>query len=699
LISQDDMKLFVSETEDLILKTEGEILKIEQNPKALEPIQNLFYTFHTLKGLTAMAGFTNTSKFCHYFESFLQNIKDNQDSVEINDAIISRLFESLEVLRSVLNNVKSGDMTDIDQNLLLDLRDSLDAFDDSSSDMSFIKHIQPDKFSAILSDKSNNFYKIYIRLLSTCAFKKVRLFIIFRALTEKGRICWGDPDPASLERGDIVNDFEIYYISHSTDKEIAKILDEILEIENKVIKSLEIKEFKGLLNEFDLKWTRLLEKKGPQRRDLYPVESGEEDEFIDGEIETSSQAFEDYSDDEGTKISSVKVDVDILEKLMNYFGEIVILKNQMTRILKERQDRVLGTIVNNMEKPFLDIQELIFRLKLVRVETTFVKYKRLIRDVAKETGKKIRFILEGTNVEIDRKILEELNSPLVHLLRNAVYHGIESPDLRMKKTKNQIGLLRLKTYRSAGSIYIEVTDDGQGIDYDRVKEVLVQKGLFLKEEVDQLNTNVLNQYLFQPGFSTLSGANLISGRGIGLAIVTEKIKELGGSLRIHSEKDVGTTFTLIVPFSRAILKAQLFHVAGELFAIPIEYIESIFQFKQEKAEYVDDTLYYKHDSKLIPAIQLGHYFRFDDATNYDLRLHSKSKVAVLCKKDDMSSTIFIVDDLMQQTDIVVKPFTSNYSDSRDILGSTILDDGSVCLILDVLTIIASITKEIRTFKF
>jgi len=691
------MKLFVSETEELILKTEGEILKIEQNPKALKPIQNLFYTFHTLKGLTAMAGFNNASKFCHYFEAFLQNIKDNQDSVHMSDVIINMLFESLEVLRSVLKNARTGDMTDIDQSLLLDLRDSLDSFD-SSSDMSFIKHIQPDKFSDILNDKSNNFYKVYIRLQSTCVFKKVRLFIIFRALTEKGQICWGVPDPESLERGDIINDFEIYYISHSKNDEIVKNLNEILEIENKVIKKLDNKEFEGLLNEFDLKWTRILERETPKRsKELYHVESEEEEEFIDGENETISHVFEDYSD-EGTKISSVKVDVDILEKLMNHFGEIVILKNQLTRILKERQDRVLGTVVNNMEKPFLDIQELIFGLKLVRVETTFVKYKRLIRDVAKETGKKIRFVLEGINVEIDRKILEELNSPLVHLLRNAVYHGIESPKLRMKKTKNQIGLLRLKTYRSAGSIYVEVTDDGQGIDYDSVKDILVNKGLFSKEEVEQLNTNVLNQYILQPGFTTLSGANMISGRGIGLAIVADKIRDLGGSLRIHSEKDVGTTFTLIVPFSRAILKAQLFNVAGELFAIPIEYIETIFQFKQEKAEYIDDTLYYKHNSNLIPAIQLERHFQFNAISNEDLRLHSKSQVAILCKKDDMNSAIFIVDDLMQQTDIVVKPFKSNYSDSRDILGSTILDDGSVCLILDVLTIITQMKFEQLNFK-
>jgi len=186
---------------------------------------------------------------------------------------------------------------------------------------------------------------------------------------------------------------------------------------------------------------------------------------------------------------------------------------------------------------------------------------------------------------------------------------------------------------------------------------------------------------------------------MGLAIVAEKIRELGGSLRIRSEKDVGTTFTLIVPFSRAILKAQLFNVTGELFAIPIEYIDTIYQFKQEKAEYVDDTLYYKHNSKLIPAIQLDRYFQFNESKEEDLRLHSKPKVAILCKRDDMSSVVFIVDDLMQQTDIVVKPFKSNYSDSRDILGSTILDDGSVCLILDVLTIITSITNENRTFKF
>ena len=189
---------------------------------------------------------------------------------------------------------------------------------------------------------------------------------------------------------------------------------------------------------------------------------------------------------ETEKIASVKVDINILEELMNFFGELVIIKNQINQHLQDKGDQETNRMFDEMDKPFMEIQEIIFNLKLVRVESTFRKYRRLVRDVAKEIEKKAQLILEGTNVEIDRKILEEINSPLIHLLRNAIYHGLESPQERKRKKKDETGTLILSTSRMAGLIYIEVVDDGQGIDYERIREKVIEKEYYTAEEADRL---------------------------------------------------------------------------------------------------------------------------------------------------------------------------------------------------------------------
>jgi two-component system chemotaxis sensor kinase CheA len=278
---------------------------------------------------------------------------------------------------------------------------------------------------------------------------------------------------------------------------------------------------------------------------------------------------------------------------------------------------------------------------------------------------------------------------LVQLIRNAIYHGIESPKERIKKKKNEIGTLKIKTFRRAGSIFIEVQDDGSGVDYDKIREKIVKKGYYTSDEAKNLSNNELHKFILMPGFSTLADADIISGRGMGLAIVAEKIKEIGGDFEIQSKYGVGTKFTLIVPFTRAILRAQLIQIAEDLFAIPTENIKQIYFFDPNRVEYVEGQQFYKIDSKLMPIIRLDEYLSMVDKSIEN----SHKKIAIWCQKDEETSAVFIADKQLQQLDVVVKPFKSNYSDSRDILGSTITGDGSICLIVDVLSIISSILNE------
>lgn len=684
MASNDDIKLFISESEDLIQKTEDEILNLEQNPENPKPIKELFFTFHTLKGLTAMAGFENLSKFCHHFETFLDNTKDKKVSAKKRTNFIDMLFESLDVLRNFIKKVKKGDLTDIDDRFVDGIKGSFDNFE-TEFDITFIQHISTDEITKILSNKQKKPYKIYIRLEDTCVFKKVRLFIIFRALNGIGRICWTNPAPESLEKTILKNEFEIFYISQKNKPEISQVLDEILEIENIVVSTSKPQEFKSIIADLKQKWENEQAESASQEIE---EESIYEEEVFDEGLERVSNIVEDYSD-ESVKITSVKVNTENLDELMNYFGELVIMKNHISQLLKDTQNRAINRLIDKMDKPFLDIQEILFKLKLVRVESTFRKYKRLVRDVANETGKKLRLILQGTNVEIDRKILEELNSPFVHLIRNAIYHGIELPKERKRKGKNELGILKLKTYRKAGSIYIEVQDDGAGINYSKIRQKIIKKDYYDPEEVKELTDEALNKFILMPGFSTLSDADILSGRGMGLAIVAEKIKELGGDFFIESQKDMGTKFTMVVPFTKAILRAQLIQVSKDLFAIPTENIKQIYFFNQNKVEYVEGKQYYKVEAKLIPVIYLDQHLRMVDLID----TNSYKRIAVWCQKDEDNSAIFVADKQLQQLDVVVKPFTSSYSDSRDILGSTITGEGSICLILDVLNIISRQSSE------
>jgi len=232
--SKDDIKLFISESEDLIQKTEEEVLSFEENPENSKPIKELFFTFHTLKGLTAMAGFDNLSKFCHHFESLLENAKEKKVSKSKRQNFIDMLFESLDVLRNFLKRVKKGDLSDIDGNFVEDIKNSFESFE-TVYDITFIQSLNQEEITKLLNQKQNKSFKIYIRLEDTCVFKKVRLFIIFRALNENGKICWTNPAPEDLEKATLRNEFEIYYITQNKKDKISQVLDEILEIENKVI--------------------------------------------------------------------------------------------------------------------------------------------------------------------------------------------------------------------------------------------------------------------------------------------------------------------------------------------------------------------------------------------------------------------------------------------------------------------------------
>ncbi len=669
--SEEDVKLFISEEEELLQKLEDNLFNLEENPEDKNPVQDLFYIFHTLKGINAMAGFVNVSEFCHHFESILDSAKNKEISAENLTTFQNLFFQCLDNLRKHLRQIKEGDMTDLNSEIVKEIKEKKITFKKQDkkqeSSETFLKPITIEKIHQLVKDIKNKFFEIQIRLQESCPFRKARLMIIIRELNEVGLFCWSNPSPEILDSGEIPLEFILFYISTKKINNFKQVLNKVSEIEKKYISELESNDF--------LNTVKML------------IENRKKEELIK-DIDSSEH--------DNINIDSIKVDVDVLEKLMNNFGEIVIIRNQINQLLMEGLDSSVNDLIKNMDKPLLDIQDLILKLNLIKVETTFKKYRGLIRDLSKETGKKIKFSLEGTDVKLDRKVLEELNVPIIHLLRNAIYHGIEPQEERKRKHKEELGKIKLKAYRGADSVFIEVSDDGKGIDFDSIRQKIIDKGYYSKKDAKELSEDILKKFILMPDFSTLSEVDIISGRGMGLKIVNDIIKGLGGSLRIHSEKDVGTTFTLIVPFTKAIFRAQLITVADDLFAIPLERIEQIYSFNINSIESDNQVKYYKIDAqKKVPLIFLDHYLKLRNHENKS-NFNKNIKIGILCHMDEKHSAILALDEVLEQTDVIVKPFKSDYSDSDDFLGSAITGDGSICLILNVSNIISSTLKETQS---
>ncbi|MFX1294872.1 MAG: chemotaxis protein CheA [Promethearchaeota archaeon] len=758
MVKKEDLKLFISETEDLIQQVEDSILLLEQKPRTKKPIKDLFFAFHTIKGLTGMVGLDNLSRFCHHFETFLEKNKESKKAIKDPDEFINFLFEGLDVLRTMVNRSKKGELVDLDIQFLNEIEKTFDDFE-QEYEITFIDPLSSTELKSVIEDKQNKFFKIYIRIQPSCIFKKVRLFIIFRALNKVGRIAFSNPKPELLEKGHFENDFEIYFLSKKDKNVIDNKINEILEIETRVINQINDEEFIRTVSVPHLKKPtpkrQKDERKALQMKNISVRENEEEPETVSAVYDETIAGMD-------TKVTSIKVDIGTLEHLMNLFGELVVVKNQISQIIKDKQIWEVNRLFDNMDKHFLEIQEVIFQLKLVRVGSIFRRYRRMVRDLAKEYKKDINFILEGMDVEIDRKILEELSSPIIHILRNAIYHGIESPKIRKIGNKDPTGLVRLRTYRQAGSIYVEIEDDGKGLDYEAIRQKLIHKEKYSPEEVHELSEDELVQHILKPGFSTLENADLTSGRGMGLAIVTEKIKELSGSFQLISKSGIGTKIILNVPFTRAILKAQLVDIAGDLFAIPMDNIHQIYTYNRKLVEYVKGSEFYRIESKLIPIIRLNKFFKLQshnpvvnnpsvnnpnvnnpsvnnpnvnnpsvnnpninnpnvnnpNVSNLDEnkkdesgltentmkikksnmdKSASTSKVAIWCFKDENKSAILVVDNVKQQMEVVVKPFRSKYSNVSGISGATITGDGSICLILDVPELIGSKIQDSKEF--
>ena len=373
---------------------------------------------------------------------------------------------------------------------------------------------------------------------------------------------------------------------------------------------------------------------------------------------------------------TVRVDIDRLDNLMNLASELIIIKNRMDDLSGTSNREDMLQTIEYLERITTNLHNAVMKVRMVPIERVFNRFPRMVRDLSKELNKKVDLRMYGENTEVDRTVIDEIGDPLIHIIRNSLDHGIEDPQERVKLGKPEEGKLILKAYPDGNNVVIEVIDDGGGIDFEKVKQKSIDRGLITEVEGEKITEKELANILFEPGFSTSDKITEVSGRGVGLDVVKNKIESINGTIELDSQRGKGTTFTIRIPLTLAIIQALLIKLKDETYAIPLSSITEIINVNKENIRSIQEHEIMLYRGKTIPIVRL------DKLMGLEMDELTDEYIAVVVRKGDKLAAL-LVNSLIGQQEIVIKPLGKYLSSIRYFTGATILGNGDVSLILDV----------------
>lgn len=403
------------------------------------------------------------------------------------------------------------------------------------------------------------------------------------------------------------------------------------------------------------------------------IEKKEIDNSNTNEVNNNLFSFE--------KVKSIDVKVEKLDTLLNLVEELFINKMKLTEIKDHLDNMEINAVSDSMGRTINDLQYIVMKIRMVSVGFIFNQFPRMIRDLAKQQNKEINLVVEGEDIELDRSIIDEISESLIHLIRNAVSHGIETKEVRLREMKPPKGLIKITALRTKESVKIVIFDDGQGLNINEIKKTALRNGLIKEGDSEEK----IIESIFS-GVSTSQQVTDISGRGLGLDIVKKKIESINGSIQVKSESKQGTTFIINIPLSLAMIKALFIKVSGSFYAIPVNSIDRLIQINNENLKSVFSNETFILDNEDIPILRLKDIFKFNSNDN-----NNKSSIVVV-KKDDEKIGL-MVDELLSTQEIVIKPLNRFVKNSKYFSGSTILGSGDVMLILDIGNLLLANTKN------
>jgi two-component system chemotaxis sensor kinase CheA len=638
--------IFIEEAKDHIKNMNNALLALEKNNADITPLNELFRSSHTLKGMAATMGYDKLAEFTHMLEEIMDRIRDGKMAMDVS--VINLLFKSVDTLEKFIESIlrQNIDATDDYKEIIKDIKSMI------SNETETIKKNEENKTVEIDIEIEENIikeaqaqnlkvYKVKVNIAKGCVFKNVRAFMVFRNLSEKGEIIKSSPPAKDIEEGNFDDSFFLVFISQIAREEVEKILLKIAEIEKVAVD--EVKESAAVAGGAPVKDA------GNKAKDKGKKEAG------------ASQ--------------SVRVNIEKLDIMMNLVGELVINKIRLDQISKEKKYNQLLETTTELDRIIDELQVEVTQVRMLPVSHIFERYPRMIRDLAQEEEKEIEVEITGGDIEIDRTLLEEITEPMIHLIRNAVGHGIEPPEARANLGKNKKGLIRISARRERNSVLIEVSDDGRGIDVSKVRKKAVEKNIMTEEKAKSLTDEEAINLIALPGFSTVDKADKMSGRGVGVDVVKTKVESFGGTFKIENFPGEGTKFTLKLPLTLAIIQALLIKSNSNIYALPVIHTTETLEIPANEIKMIQDKRVIILRSEVIPVISLAELLKKERKEKEIINI-------VIVEVRDKKIALEI-DEVMGQQEIAIKSLGEFLRYARGFSGVTILGDGKISLIVDV----------------
>ncbi len=687
------LEIFIDETKEHLQNLNTEILNLEQDSENVNTINEIFRAAHSLKGMAGTMGFKRMQTLTHDMENVFSEVRNG--SIKVKGNMIDILFQCLDALEEYLNIIQeTGDEgTNDNDPLVKQLNEVLNskeggepakkaaepakkaaANDADGQKWLSIKYDETQKHvlrEAVAQGK--HIFGLTVKVQEACILKAARAFLVFKALEDLGEVIISNPSVQDIEDEKFDLDFSLVFITESPLEKVIQVVKSVSEIEDAQGAAISDEKIKDIAGEVMPKE----EPPAPEPETVTEKPAVEKQPPV-------PQAGTAKGNEKKNQVSkpavnrTVRVDIEKLDVLMNLVSELIIAKNSL--VSASVGDRGTNGGVNEhieyLESVTTNLHESVMKVRMVPIESVVSKFPRMIRDLTKKLNKKMELYMSGEETELDRTVVDEIGDPLMHLLRNAADHGLESGEVRKAAGKPEAGSIFLDAYQDGNNVVIEVRDDGAGINVDEVREKAISKGVITPEQGENMTEQEITNLLFHAGFSTAKQVSDISGRGVGLDVVRSKIEALSGEVEVKSKMGVGSTWTIRLPLTLAIIQALMVDVGGEKYAISLGSIQTIEDITPDEIKTVQNKEVINLRGIVIPIIRLNGVLDIESKKNPE-----DNMTVVIVKKGDRLAGL-VVDELMGQQEIVIKSLGRYITKCKIISGATILGDGEVALILD-----------------
>lgn len=691
------LEIFIDESNEHLQSLSDQLMILEKEPENSDTINEIFRAAHSLKGMAGTMGYKRMQNLTHDMENVFSEVRNG--NIKVTSDMCDVLFQCLDALENYVSNIQNTQDEGTDDNE--PIIKALNSFIGGNNEES--KETQPQTAASAVTagegtselafadfemnavnealKKGLGVYEIDVTVDENCILKAARAFLVFKNLEGHCDVIKSEPSTQDIEDEKFDKKFTIVVVSKESMEDISGIIRNVSEIKSA--------EAKAITTPFpESEETESKEEAKTEQTEVPEATSSKEAKKEETKKPSMlTQAKKAAAANSKAVSHTVRVDIDKLDVLMNLVSELIIAKNGLVSASisddgeTASNNQKFTEQIEYLERVTTNLHESVMKVRMMPIEGVISKFPRMIRDLNKKLNKKMELYITGEETELDRTVLDEIGDPIMHLLRNSADHGLEIAEVRAERGKPEVGSIYLNAFQEGNNVVIEVADDGNGIDVEKVKSKAVEKGTLTQEQADALTEKEAIDLLFKPSFSTSDKITDVSGRGVGLDVVKSKIEALGGDVEVKTKYGEGSTFSIRLPLTLAIIQALMVKLGDEKYAISLGSIETIEDVPVGDIKYVHAKEVINLRGSVIPLIRLRDILDVPGEAE-----ETDTIIVVIVRKGDKLAGL-VVDSLIGQMEIVIKSLGKYININRMISGATILGDGSVALIIDANTLV------------